>query len=250
MQRLLSPALAALAILAAAPLSGCGFTPLYGTPGMIPSLGAVDVVVERVEDARNVDALQNRIHFLLREQLDDELGHNPGAPTRYQLICTTRLSRVPRGVRVNNVANRYEINFTVNYTLKAAGGVRVFAAGFGAGDRRLRFGRSGPTPASPPSRTGRPALRIRRRSKSAWLWRAISRAFMPAAIPWRRRRPGRPWMIPLKTSRPMILSKRPDVERFLAGPPTGGAGGTDLGQGPGRGARARRRARQKDRQEP
>ena len=129
MQRLIAPAFALLAILAAAPLSGCGFTPLYGTPGMIPSLSAVDVVVERVEDAHNVDALQNRIHFLLREQLDDELGHNAGAPTRYQLICTTREVRVPRGVRVNNVANRYEINFTVNYTLKLAGGTKVLLQG-------------------------------------------------------------------------------------------------------------------------
>ena len=125
MQRPLFPVLAALAILAAAPLAGCGFTPLYGTPGMIPSLDAVDVVVERVQDPSNVDTLQNRIHFLLREQLNDELGHRANAPVRYQLICKTTERRFPRGVRVNNVANRYEIDFTVNYTLTAIGGARV-----------------------------------------------------------------------------------------------------------------------------
>ena len=37
--------------------------------------------------------------------------------------------RIPRGVRVNNVANRYEINLTVNYTLRAAGGTRILLQG-------------------------------------------------------------------------------------------------------------------------
>ncbi len=127
MQRI--PVLVALAIAGSMLVTGCGFTPLYGTPGMIPSLDAVDVVVERVQDARNVDTLQNRIHFLLREQLDDELGHRAGAPVRYQLICTTKDARIPRGVRVNNVANRYEINFTVDYTLRSIGGTKVLLEG-------------------------------------------------------------------------------------------------------------------------
>jgi LPS-assembly lipoprotein len=129
MQRLFLPALAALAILAAAPLAGCGFTPLYATPGMTPSLDAVDVVVERISDPSSVDTLQNRIHFLLREQLNDELGRKADAPVRYQLICRTTERRVPRGIRVNNVANRYEINFTVNYSLMAVGGTRVLLQG-------------------------------------------------------------------------------------------------------------------------
>jgi LPS-assembly lipoprotein len=129
MKRLLLPVLSALAVLAAAPLAGCGFTPLYATPGMTPSLDAIDVVVERISDPSAVDTLQNRIHFLLREQLDDELGHRAGAPVRYQLLCKTTERRVPRGVRVNNVANRYEINFTVNYTLRSIGGTKVLLQG-------------------------------------------------------------------------------------------------------------------------
>jgi LPS-assembly lipoprotein len=129
MKRSLVPVLTALAVLAAAPLAGCGFTPLYATPGMTPSLDAIDVVVERISDPSAVDTLQNRIHFLLREQLDDELGHRAGAPVRYQLLCKTTERRVPRGVRVNNVANRYEINFTVNYTLRSIGGTKVLLQG-------------------------------------------------------------------------------------------------------------------------
>ena len=124
---LLFPAVSA----AAAILAGCGFTPLYGTPGMTPSLAAIDVVVERPTDPREVTdaALQNRVHFLLREQLNDELGHNGGEATRYQLTCTSTMLRIPRGVRVNNVANRYEINFTVKYALTAVGTVKPLLVG-------------------------------------------------------------------------------------------------------------------------
>jgi LPS-assembly lipoprotein len=129
MHRPFSPLLTALAALAAAPLAGCGFTPLYATPGMTPALAAIDVVVQRVPDARTGESGHNRIGFLLHEQLDDELGHNAGLPVRYQLICATKEVRYPRGVRVNNVANRYEINFTVSYILKAAGGTKVLLQG-------------------------------------------------------------------------------------------------------------------------
>ena len=99
-------------------LSGCGFTPLYATPGMTPALESIDVVIPH-----------SRIGFMLHEQLDDELGHNAGEPVRYQLTCTTTERRYPRGVRVNNVANRYEMNFTVNYTLTKAGETKVLLHG-------------------------------------------------------------------------------------------------------------------------
>jgi LPS-assembly lipoprotein len=129
--RAASSFLAVLTLIGAAPLAGCGFTPLYATPGMVPSLDAIDVVVERPNDPRTVTdaALQTRVHFLLREQLDDELGHKAGAPTRYQLICTSKLIRIPRGVRVNNVANRYEMNFTVSYKLTSVDSGKVLLQG-------------------------------------------------------------------------------------------------------------------------
>jgi LPS-assembly lipoprotein len=115
------PILATLGLLAAplaASLAGCGFTPLYATPGMTPSLEAIDVVIPH-----------DRVGFLLHEQLDDELAHKAGDPVRYQLVCSTREVRIPRGVRVNNVANRYEINLTVTYTLTEAGGTKVLLHG-------------------------------------------------------------------------------------------------------------------------
>ncbi len=99
-------------------LGGCGFTPLYATPGLTPSLAEIDVITP-----------QNRVGYLLQEQLGDALGHNAGAAPRYQLTCVTKQIRIPRGVRVNNVANRYEINLTVDYALKTAGGVHVLLQG-------------------------------------------------------------------------------------------------------------------------
>jgi LPS-assembly lipoprotein len=130
-QRAFRPLLCTIALMGAAALAGCGFTPLYATPGMTPSLDAIDVVVERPTDPRTVTdaALQTRVHFLLREQLDDELGHKAGVPTRYQLICTSKLVRIPRGVRVNNVANRYEMNFTVSYKLTSVETGKVLLQG-------------------------------------------------------------------------------------------------------------------------
>jgi LPS-assembly lipoprotein len=108
----------ALAALLAVTLGGCGFTPLYGTPGLTPALTSVDLVIPR-----------SRVGYLLEEQLNDELGHNGANPARYQLTCTAKEIRVPRGVRVNNVANRYEMNLTVNYVLRRAGGVQVLLRG-------------------------------------------------------------------------------------------------------------------------
>lgn len=99
-------------------LSGCGFTPLYATPGITPSLSGVDLVVTH-----------NRSGYLLEEQLNDELGHNAAVPVRYQLTCAVREVRFPRGIRVNNVANRYEINMTVDYVLREAGSSRVLLQG-------------------------------------------------------------------------------------------------------------------------
>jgi LPS-assembly lipoprotein len=120
MQRPSLPALAALILIgvAAVPLTGCGFTPLYGTPGMVPALDSIDIV-----------APHDRQGYLLHEQLNDELGFKAGNPVRYQLICTSQSFRTPLGVRVNNVANRYEINLTVTYELRAAGGTTALLKG-------------------------------------------------------------------------------------------------------------------------
>ena len=96
---------ALLLTVAALTLSGCGFTPLYGVQGLAPSLAAIEVV-----------APQGRAGFLLREKLDDAFGRGSAAPA-YRLTMHLAENRYPRGVRVDNVATRYEYVLTASYVL-------------------------------------------------------------------------------------------------------------------------------------
>ena len=95
-------------IAAAAGLAACGFTPLYAQQGLASSLAAVDVV-----------APDGRTGFLLREHLDDALGKNRGATPAYRMNLSVSESRFPRGVRIDNVATRYEYVLVAGYTLNA-----------------------------------------------------------------------------------------------------------------------------------
>ena len=119
--RTLLPALLAVpAMLAAAPmLAGCGFTPLYATPGLTGALSGV------VVDA----PAHSRTGYLVRQKLDDTLGRDPAHPATYRLALSIEEHRYPRGVRVNNVANRYEIQLSVGYILSEAATGRVLLTG-------------------------------------------------------------------------------------------------------------------------
>ena len=89
-------------------LSGCGFTPLYGQPGVSAHLASVDVV-----------APDGRTGFLLREHLDDALGKNRGLAPTYRMNLSLNETRYPRGVRIDNVATRYEYVLVAAYTLSS-----------------------------------------------------------------------------------------------------------------------------------
>ena len=105
MRRLILPALLALTV------SGCGFTPLYGTPG--GASGRTTIQVSTPE---------GRVGSLLREHLDDTLARNSAAPATYRLTTILAEQRYPRGIRIDNVATRYEYVLVVNYTLTPVGG--------------------------------------------------------------------------------------------------------------------------------
>jgi len=109
---LFTPIRLGLAALATAALGGCGFTPLYATPGMTPALASIDVVTP-LSDA----GATSREGYFLRLKLNDQLGHDPETPGRYKLTTTLKQSRLPEGVRVNNIATRYELDLTVSYIL-------------------------------------------------------------------------------------------------------------------------------------
>jgi LPS-assembly lipoprotein len=98
-------ALAAL-VLASAGVSACGFTPLYATTGLSSGLSAIDVI-----------APEGRTGYLLREELDDALARDPRLPTRWRLDLKVSERLRGRGLRIDNVASRYELTLVADYSL-------------------------------------------------------------------------------------------------------------------------------------
>ena len=96
---------AALAV-AAGGLGGCGFTPLYATPGLSKGLSSVQVV-----------APDGRVAYLLREALDDDLARDKDATPAWRLTFTVDQTRDPRGLTLNDYAQRYQVGVKVAYTL-------------------------------------------------------------------------------------------------------------------------------------
>jgi LPS-assembly lipoprotein len=106
------PALKVLgATLAALSLAGCGFAPLYGAPGVTSTLASVQV-----------EAPDGRTGELIREHLDDVLAHSADAQPAYRMKLQISEQRFPRGVRVDNVATRYEYVLTAAYVLTPVNG--------------------------------------------------------------------------------------------------------------------------------
>jgi LPS-assembly lipoprotein len=92
---------------AALALGGCGFTPLYAIPGVGKGLSHIEVIAPP----------QDRVGFLLHEDLDDDFGHEQGAPPVYRLTMQLKQLRTAHGVTANATAQRYELDMRVDYTL-------------------------------------------------------------------------------------------------------------------------------------
>ncbi len=105
MRRLLVP----LLCVAGLALSACGFTPMYAAPGVSPGMSSIQVV-----------APEGRVGYLLRESLDDALAHRPGETPAYRLELVMDQTRDPLGLRIDDVAKRYQVTLTVNYVLTDA----------------------------------------------------------------------------------------------------------------------------------
>ncbi len=99
-------------------LGGCGFVPLYAVPGVTAGLSRIDVV-----------APDGRVGFLIRENLDDALGHDKAAMPAWRLQLTIIQTRNARGLQRNDVAERYELGLTVRYTLSSVSADRVVHSG-------------------------------------------------------------------------------------------------------------------------
>lgn len=109
---------AALLLLTAPALSACGFTPLYAEPGVSPSLSSIQTI-----------APDGRLGYLLRESLDDELAFDHGKPPAYRLELKLGEKRRARGLRIDNVASRYEYTVIAHYRLLDAGSGAVVREG-------------------------------------------------------------------------------------------------------------------------
>ncbi|SFK38114.1 LPS assembly lipoprotein LptE [Caulobacter sp. UNC279MFTsu5.1] len=97
---------AAVLAVAALALSACGFTPLYGSQSVTKGLSTIEVV-----------AADGRAGYLLREKLDDAFARDVNLLPSHRLVYTIEERRYARGVRVDNVANRYELNLTAKWRL-------------------------------------------------------------------------------------------------------------------------------------
>ena len=115
MKRVLAPIL----IAATLALGGCaGFEPLYAQPNVVKGLTTIAV---RAPDGRT--------GYLMRQHLDDAFAKNHDAPPSYTMELSLGEARYPRGVRIDNVATRYEYVLTAAYTLKSAASGTVAKVG-------------------------------------------------------------------------------------------------------------------------
>jgi LPS-assembly lipoprotein len=89
-------------------LTACGFTPLYADhTGVSRNLADVRVVTG-----------EGRVAYLLRQSLLDEFGARGGeSAARYTLRTQDNITRRGLGIRVDDVATRYEIIINVAYEL-------------------------------------------------------------------------------------------------------------------------------------
>lgn len=100
----LASALLAAALLATA----CGFSPLYAErAGVSQALNDISVA-----------SGEGRTAYLLRQQLIERLGARGDGGGAYLLETTITEQRRGFGVRIDDVATRYEIALSVAYTLR------------------------------------------------------------------------------------------------------------------------------------
>lgn len=103
-----------LAALAAAPLAGCGFHPLYAGH----TAGEYDPRLATIKVAPIPDRDGQLLALALREKLNPR---GATLPTRYTLNVTLDLVRADLGIQRNATSTRSEISATASYSLKGGG---------------------------------------------------------------------------------------------------------------------------------
>ena len=109
---------AAIVVLAAPALSGCGFTPLYAEPGVTPRLAGVDVITP-----------EGRTGHLISEDLQDDLAIDRGKAPAYRLALNVDERRYARGLSTEQLATWYELSLKVSYSLIDIASGKTLTAG-------------------------------------------------------------------------------------------------------------------------
>jgi len=112
----------ALLILTLTTLSGCGFSPMYGTSGVANGLQYI-----RVETG------QERFDYLLQEALYDQLGSR-GLAGLYTLRTETDISSLGLGVGADAIAARFAVRLSVQYELFVDGQSDAVMSGHASGE--------------------------------------------------------------------------------------------------------------------
>lgn len=106
-----------LGVAGAAALAGCGFTPAYGPQG-----GAAKLL-----GGITPDTPKTRDGFDFTQALISRLG--PPDPARYRLAYTITTKAIGQGITPDNTTTRYQLNGSIDYTLRDAGTDAVLLTG-------------------------------------------------------------------------------------------------------------------------
>lgn len=115
-------AFTALALFLSASLSACGFSPLYGSSGLVEGLSEIQVETGR-----------ERADFVLQEALLDGMGARYAAGP-YTLHAIANVDTQATGVGVDSIASRYAVTVSVDWQLMRDGNTEPAAVGIARSD--------------------------------------------------------------------------------------------------------------------
>ena len=110
--------MAAASALLALPMGGCGFTPLYATGSVTPSMASIEVITP-----------EGRTGHLLSEDLQDDFAIDRSNPARYRLDLAVQEKRYARGLDYQQVATWYELSLRISYSLIDISSGKTLTAG-------------------------------------------------------------------------------------------------------------------------
>ena len=100
-----------LTLLSAGLLSGCGFSPMHGSTGVIAPLANIDIQMQK-----GSAVVDNQAGFFVTQRLRDRIG-TQSATAPYTLKITPGYRRSRLGLTDADVASRYDISVSARWEL-------------------------------------------------------------------------------------------------------------------------------------